>query len=327
MAIHTINIDVVDMTIPALNNRNIPIINQPNPCYGYAANAKEVRQLIQLSNYKITEAGTNKPITGNNYYEYFPEEQPGGGGGGGVTSYSSLTGKPEIDNHTLMSGNNTSSNLGLQTKLSTVQLEAVNSGITSDDVAQIGTNENNILLNTEYGVGNVLSPYTSGNVIADLNDSSITYTISTTGKLTISKSTSVSATSYIRHTFTVDKSGTYVFTTQANSTSTTKSDAYIQDMTGTPTVVARDYGAEQVYNYTTGTTYRITCRVSDGFSGTVTFEPMLVPKSLYDAGFTDYQPYAMSNAELTVAEKQNENNISTIQQQVGYANTELEGVM
>lgn len=80
---HTISIDVVDMTIPVKNNRNIPVINQPNPCSGYAANANEVRQLIQLSNYKITAAGTNKPITGNNYYEYFPEEQPGGGGGGG----------------------------------------------------------------------------------------------------------------------------------------------------------------------------------------------------------------------------------------------------
>lgn len=80
---HTISIDVVDMTIPAGNNRTIPVINQPNPCSGYAANANEVRQLIQLSNYKITAAGTNKPITGNNYYEYFPEEQPGGGGGGG----------------------------------------------------------------------------------------------------------------------------------------------------------------------------------------------------------------------------------------------------
>lgn len=80
---HTISIDVVDRTIPVGNNRTIPIINQPNPCSGYAANANEVRQLIQLSNYKITAAGTDKPITGNNYYEYFPEEQPGGGGGGG----------------------------------------------------------------------------------------------------------------------------------------------------------------------------------------------------------------------------------------------------
>lgn len=75
----TISIDVVDRTIPAGNNRIIPVINQPNPCSGYEANANEVRQLIQLSNYKITVAGTNKPITGNNYYEHFPEEQPGGG--------------------------------------------------------------------------------------------------------------------------------------------------------------------------------------------------------------------------------------------------------
>ena len=41
----------------------------------------------------------------------------GGGGGGGVTSYSPLTEKPKIDNHTLQAGNNTSSDLGLQTKL------------------------------------------------------------------------------------------------------------------------------------------------------------------------------------------------------------------
>jgi len=41
----------------------------------------------------------------------------GGGGGGGVTSYSPLTEKPKIDNHTLQAGNNSSSNLGLQTKL------------------------------------------------------------------------------------------------------------------------------------------------------------------------------------------------------------------
>jgi hypothetical protein len=28
---------------------------------------------------------------------------------------------------------------------------------------------------------------------------------------------------------------------------------------------------------------------------------MIYKKSMYDAGFTDYQPYAMSNAELTAA--------------------------
>ena len=139
MAVHTVNIDVVDPT----SNNPIAVIGEPQPCENYAATAYEVRQLIQIAKYNVYEAGTQKTITGRNYYEYFPEEQPGGGGGG-ATSYSSLTGKPAIDNHTLMSGNNTSSDLGLQTKLTTAQLTAVNSGITDSDVTQIQTNKNNI---------------------------------------------------------------------------------------------------------------------------------------------------------------------------------------
>lgn len=39
------------------------------------------------------------------------------------------------------------------------------------------------------------------------------------------------------------------------------------------------------------------------------FKPMIIPKSLYDAGFTDYQPYAMTNNELTTKEQQNESDI------------------
>lgn len=83
MAIHTVNIDVIDKAVPILNNRNIAVINKPNPCYGYAANAMEVAHLIQLSNYYVYEAGTENVIDGTNYYDYFPEEGGGGGGGGG----------------------------------------------------------------------------------------------------------------------------------------------------------------------------------------------------------------------------------------------------
>ena len=83
MAVHTINIDVINKSIPAGNHENIPVINQPNPCYGYAATAKQVRHLIQIPKYYIYEAGTQKTIDGTNFYEYFPEEEPGGGGGGG----------------------------------------------------------------------------------------------------------------------------------------------------------------------------------------------------------------------------------------------------
>ena len=74
-----VSIDVINKTIPSLDNENIPIINKPNPCYGYLANAKEVKQLIQMPNYWIYEAGTNIVISGKNYYEYFPEEELGGG--------------------------------------------------------------------------------------------------------------------------------------------------------------------------------------------------------------------------------------------------------
>ena len=74
-----VSIDVINKTIPSLDNENIPIINKPNPCYGYLANAKEVKQLIQMPNYWVYEAGTNIVISGKNYYDYFPEEELGGG--------------------------------------------------------------------------------------------------------------------------------------------------------------------------------------------------------------------------------------------------------
>lgn len=83
MAEHRISIDVIDISIPENNHTNIPVINKPNRCYGYSANAKEVKDLIQIPRYSIFEAGTSKIINGRNYYDYFPEE--GGGGGGGIT--------------------------------------------------------------------------------------------------------------------------------------------------------------------------------------------------------------------------------------------------
>ena len=80
MADTTVAIDVIDKSIPIGNNRNIAVINKPNPVYGYEANAEEVAKLIQIPMYYIYEAGTQKLITGNNFYDYFPDE--GGGGGG-----------------------------------------------------------------------------------------------------------------------------------------------------------------------------------------------------------------------------------------------------
>ena len=80
---NTLVIDVINKTIPMGYHQNIPIINETNPCYGYTATSDQIKQLLQMPNYYIYEAGTDKLIDGTNYYDYFPEE--GGGGGGGVT--------------------------------------------------------------------------------------------------------------------------------------------------------------------------------------------------------------------------------------------------
>lgn len=82
MASKTVSVDVINWTLPSDNDENIPVINQPNPCYGYDMNSYEAHLLIQLSNYNIYEAGTTHIINGKNINEYFP-----GGGGGGVTPY------------------------------------------------------------------------------------------------------------------------------------------------------------------------------------------------------------------------------------------------
>lgn len=79
----TLTIDVTDLSVSKLSTINIAVINQPNPVTGYTANADEVYQLINIPKYRILVSGTNTPVTGENYYTYFPEKNPGGGGGGG----------------------------------------------------------------------------------------------------------------------------------------------------------------------------------------------------------------------------------------------------
>lgn len=119
MPTHTESIDVINKTIPLTDHTNIPVINQPNPCYAYAATAREVWYLVQLPKYNVYAAGTQTAITMLNYYTYFPEEEPSSGGG--------FT--PE-------------------------QWAAINSGITSTDVTQITTNANDIS-DIQTTIGNI----------------------------------------------------------------------------------------------------------------------------------------------------------------------------
>lgn len=64
-----------------------------------------------------------------------------------------------------------------------------------------------------------------------------------------------------------------------------------------------DSGSGVLMHITTAANYTIYLRVNSGYTNTsgVVVKPRIIPKSTYDAGFTDYQPYAMSNVELTAA--------------------------
>lgn len=85
-----------------------------------------------------------KPLTRIEKYLNKIVENGGGGGGGGTTDYNDLSNKPKL-NSVELTGNLSLSDVGAQAALDTDQMAAVNSGISSTDVAQIGTNKNNIL--------------------------------------------------------------------------------------------------------------------------------------------------------------------------------------
>ena len=86
-----------------------------------------------------------EPLTRVEAYLNKIVENGTGGGGGGTTNYNVLENKPQINSHEL-SGNKSSSDLGLQPTLTTAQQAAVDSGIDSTKVQQISTNTTNISL-------------------------------------------------------------------------------------------------------------------------------------------------------------------------------------
>ena len=84
-----------------------------------------------------------KPLTRVEKYLNKIVENGGGGGGGGTSDYDQLSNRPQINNNTL-TGNKTSSDLGLQDSLTETQLAAVNSGITEEKLQQVETNISSI---------------------------------------------------------------------------------------------------------------------------------------------------------------------------------------
>lgn len=184
-----------------------------------------------------------------------------------------------------------------QDALSSAQLSAVNSGITSADVAQITTNKNNILLSadqtTQYNIVPIKSTITTGNasVIATVAADK-TITIEITG------TTSTAVGFEISDNFAVDTSAQYVMTGCPSSGAVR---LILQQAENPYNWIDQQYNNQPKTVTPTYSNVRYYIYIYANSSGTVTIKPMLTPKAIFDAGFTDYQPYALPNTTLTPA--------------------------
>ena len=185
------------------------------------------------------------------------------------------------------------------------QLTAMNSGITATDVEQINTNKTNILLSEQMnGAKNMLRfdglSRTSNNGVSFALNSDFSITATRTEP---SSSTALTELTLNGNNVNIDSycDEHHYLTGCPNGGSFTSYETLARAL-DTPNYIERDYGdgALLVNRRTTSNiTYQIAVR--SGFTGSVTFKPMIITKSAYDAGYTDYQPYAMSNVELTAA--------------------------
>ena len=116
----------------------------------------------------------------------------GGGGGGGVTSYAPLTEKPKIDNHTLQAGNNTSSDLGLQTKLT------FDSAPTENSTNPVTSGGVYTALDSKANSSDVYNKSAVDTALTDKADKSTTYTKSEVDTALGSKQNTISDLSSIR---------------------------------------------------------------------------------------------------------------------------------
>lgn len=178
---------------------------------------------------------------------------------------------------------------GKQETLTTEQLEAVNSGIDSDDVAQITTNKTNILLTADQSTQyNLISPSGSGSqhgfVVTDNHDG--TFTVN--GTRPSGDTTSVWV-AIGQVTLPNDSYVMFGANNQAQLAINVDGDSYYA--TSTPAI------------FTGAVNNTLYIHVPSGISSisSAIIKPIIIKKSLYDAGFTEFQPYALPNTAITPA--------------------------
>lgn len=175
----------------------------------------------------------------------------------------------------------------------TEQLAAMNSGIDSNKVAQIETNESNISTAQKNGVKNLLNTYS----ISAGYRYGITYTVNSDGSISTTAGTATQ-NSNITVTMTLP-AGTYYVSGCPDGGNKEEPFNFNASITGIGDQRCRVTNSTMVSSFTLTETTEVTWRfrVYNGKSiAATTFYPMI-----YQYGDSNYQPYAMSNVELTEA--------------------------
>ena len=178
------------------------------------------------------------------------------------------------------------------TAATTAQAAAINSGITSTDVAQINTNKSNISLLEQYGGGKNLFNNTATNG----SSGTLSWTVASDKSVTLSGSTDASNTRITLGTFTPESGVQYVLSgCPSDGTAET---FRIYGVNANDTRLP-DYG--EGFTFTgDGTEYTFYIYINSSgtnMTGKV-FKPMICSTADWALSH-DYQPYAMSNAEIT----------------------------
>ena len=175
------------------------------------------------------------------------------------------------------------------------QLAAMNSGITEEDVTQIGVNENNILSLYKSGSANILKNTAQSQTVGG-----VTFTMNADGTITANGTKTDNEWLYLS-TGNSLKAGTYVL----SSGGVIGDDKLVIVTTGntlgtaimTTNTATGIYERELTQDYS-GLYYAI--RIASGtVCDNLTFKPMLCEKNVYEAINGEFQPYAMTNAEIT----------------------------
>ena len=184
---------------------------------------------------------------------------------------------------------------GKQDALTTEQLVAVNSGVTSTDVEQIETNKNNILSiadqSTKYNIAQGRA-----RTLDSVTSTASGYTITFSGT-----SSSTRSFSFIEP-FSPPKSGDYVWKyTNGVTIGGTPISVYMWDVTANVGVSTTDIEGGLKVNLDSTHLYTLAFTLQNNAVVSGDYSIMIISKDLWDSGITDFQPYAMSNAELTAA--------------------------